>query len=84
MLGCASANQMAPLFKEKFVQEGSSSLPTVFMHGMGDSCFNPGMKSITAAVGTHLGKYFVAPGKARGGTGRILQGWERPAEKGST
>lgn len=29
------------------------------MHGMGDSCFNPGMKSITEAVGKHLGTYSV-------------------------
>jgi palmitoyl-protein thioesterase len=40
-------------------QAGSSKLPTVFMHGMGDSCFNPGMKSITAAVGKHVGTYSV-------------------------
>jgi palmitoyl-protein thioesterase len=38
---------------------GNSSLPTVFMHGMGDSCFNPGMKSITEKVGEHLGTYSV-------------------------
>jgi palmitoyl-protein thioesterase len=37
----------------------SSKLPTVFMHGMGDSCFNPGMKSITEAVGKHVGTYSV-------------------------
>ena len=29
------------------------------MHGMGDSCFNSGMKSITDAVATHLGVYGV-------------------------
>merc|ERR1712159_756133 len=40
-------------------RSGSSKLPTVFMHGMGDSCFNPGMKSITAAVGKHVGTYSV-------------------------
>ena len=38
---------------------GNSSLPVVFMHGMGDSCFNSGMKSITDAVATHLGVYGV-------------------------
>jgi len=31
----------------------------VFMHGMGDSCFNPGMKSITEAVGKRVGTYSV-------------------------
>ena len=37
----------------------ASSLPTVFMHGMGDSCFNPGMQQITAAVGNRTGTYAV-------------------------
>eukprot|EP00658_Telonema_sp_P-2_P022787 TRINITY_DN19117_c0_g1_i2.p1 TRINITY_DN19117_c0_g1~~TRINITY_DN19117_c0_g1_i2.p1 ORF type:complete len:317 (+),score=98.43 TRINITY_DN19117_c0_g1_i2:193-1143(+) len=49
----------APMFENPTIQAGSSSLPTVFMHGMGDSCFNPGMKSITEAVGNHLGTYSV-------------------------
>jgi len=34
-------------------------LPTVFMHGMGDSCFNPGMKQITQKTGEHVGSYSV-------------------------
>jgi len=34
-------------------------LPTVFMHGMGDSCFNSGMKDITQKTGEHLGSYSV-------------------------
>jgi len=34
-------------------------LPTVFFHGMGDSCFNPGMKEITEKTGQHLGTYSV-------------------------
>lgn len=41
------------------VQEAGDSLPIVVTHGMGDSCFNPGMKQITAAVGTHKGVYSV-------------------------
>lgn len=36
---------------------GNSTLPVVIAHGMGDSCFNAGMKSITAAAGSHLGVY---------------------------
>ena len=36
-----SANQ-APVISEVTAQLGASSLPTVFMHGMGDSCFNAG------------------------------------------
>ena len=35
------------------------SLPTVFAHGMGDSCFNPGMESITKAVGNFTGTYSI-------------------------
>merc|ERR1712078_147681 len=49
---------IAPVIGESG-RQGNSSLPTVFMHGMGDSCFNPGMKSITAAVGKHVGTYAV-------------------------
>jgi len=37
----------------------TDALPTVMAHGMGDSCFNPGMKSITTAVGNHIGSYSV-------------------------
>jgi len=43
-----------------FVSAASAAhLPTVFMHGMGDSCFNPGMKKITEMTGEHLGSYSV-------------------------
>ena len=35
----------------------NASLPVVLAHGMGDSCFNPGFKSVTAAVGKRLGVY---------------------------
>jgi len=37
----------------------AAHLPTVFMHGMGDSCFNPGMKQITELTGKHTGSYSV-------------------------
>lgn len=33
------------------------ALPSVVAHGMGDSCFNPGMKSITQQVAASLGTY---------------------------
>lgn len=36
---------------------GNLTLPIVVTHGMGDSCFNPGMKSITKASGEHGGVY---------------------------
>jgi palmitoyl-protein thioesterase len=35
----------------------SSKFPVVFSHGMGDSCFNRGMKDITSHVGDLLGVY---------------------------
>merc|ERR1719499_1084860 len=34
-------------------------VPLVFMHGMGDSCFNSGMKQITELAGKHMGVYSV-------------------------
>lgn len=41
------------------ILQDSSKLPTVFAHGMGDSCFNSGMKQITADTGKHIGSYSV-------------------------
>lgn len=35
------------------------AFPTVTAHGMGDSCFNSGMKEITELIGTTLGTYAV-------------------------
>lgn len=35
----------------------NATLPLVVAHGMGDSCFNPGMKSVTKEAGSHLGVY---------------------------
>lgn len=35
----------------------ANPLPLVVAHGMGDSCFNPGMKSVTQASGNRLGVY---------------------------
>eukprot|EP00325_Prymnesiales_sp_UTEX-LB-985_P006524 CAMPEP_0174696940 /NCGR_PEP_ID=MMETSP1094-20130205/2938_1 /TAXON_ID=156173 /ORGANISM="Chrysochromulina brevifilum, Strain UTEX LB 985" /LENGTH=295 /DNA_ID=CAMNT_0015893815 /DNA_START=29 /DNA_END=916 /DNA_ORIENTATION=- len=34
-------------------------VPTVVAHGMGDSCFNPGMQEITTLIGKTLGSYSV-------------------------
>jgi len=34
-----------------------SVLPLVFLHGMGDSCFNNGMQSITEESGVYMGVY---------------------------
>jgi len=38
---------------------GASKWPTVTAHGMGDSCFNAGMKQITALIGTQTSQYAV-------------------------
>ncbi len=38
---------------------GTNTLPLVFLHGMGDSCFNNGMESITKESGEYLGVYSV-------------------------
>merc|ERR1711907_428651 len=40
-----------PLFN---VDADAAALPLVVAHGMGDSCFNPGMKSVTQAAGNQL------------------------------
>jgi len=37
----------------------TGALPSVTAHGMGDSCFNAGMKQITQIIGTTLGTYAV-------------------------
>lgn len=37
----------------------NDNLPLVFVHGMGDSCFNQGMKSITEASGEYLDVYSI-------------------------
>jgi len=44
-----------------FNHEGAKAnpLPIVVAHGMGDSCFNAGMKSITKAAGNNVGSYSV-------------------------
>lgn len=52
----ASNMTVGPLRTER---ASSTSKPLVVAHGMGDSCFNPGMKSVTQAAGNHLGVYSV-------------------------
>jgi len=37
----------------------TDGLPTVTGHGMGDSCFEPGFKSVTKAIGKRTGTYAV-------------------------
>merc|ERR1711937_167499 len=54
---------IAPVMDEaalaKIAVESTNGIPTVVAHGMGDSCFNPGMKSITQAIGQKTGAYSV-------------------------
>ena len=49
------AQPMEPLPRDPTL--GNASLPLVVTHGMGDSCFNAGMKSITEFSGEQLGAY---------------------------
>ena len=45
--------------KSSSTRHEENSLPLVFLHGMGDSCFNRGMESITESSGEYLGVYSV-------------------------
>merc|ERR1719487_331704 len=40
----------------------ADGVPLVFAHGMGDSCFNGGMKQITSNSAAHVGSYGVCIG----------------------
>ena len=48
---------IAPTFSMPAAGLNNATLPIVVAHGMGDSCFNPGMKSITQAAGARLSVY---------------------------
>lgn len=60
-------SEFAAIFASKITKTGrksaragsSDSLPLVFLHGMGDSCFNRGMESITEESGAYMGVYSV-------------------------
>jgi palmitoyl-protein thioesterase len=54
------ASPLAAIVREVEVPEeegAGTALPTVVGHGMGDSCFNPGMQSITRRIGKTTGSY---------------------------
>ena len=57
-IGAAAALSFAP-YEPPPAAAAAGALPTVTAHGMGDSCFNAGMKEITTLVGTTLGTYSV-------------------------
>lgn len=55
----AIAPEMNSSLLESLSTTSTNGVPTVLAHGMGDSCFNPGMKSITTAIGQKTGAYSV-------------------------
>jgi len=61
LITASGLSTIVPTFSENAGEATTTSevsdLPFVLGHGMGDSCFNPGMKSITTAVGKHAGVY---------------------------
>ena len=54
-----TTENLGPALADFAMKVDDSKLPTVFGHGMGDSCFNSGMKQITADTGKHIGSYAV-------------------------
>ena len=59
----------------------ASKLPTVFAHGMGDSCFNAGMKEITADTGKHIGSYAVCVPTGDNWLTDTINGFLQPMDK---
>jgi hypothetical protein len=55
----AISPQFKPTSKRSRRSVQGQTLPLVFLHGMGDSCFNNGMESITKESGDYLGVYSV-------------------------
>mgnify|MGYP002212807331 CR=1 FL=1 len=59
---CAGQKTGVPVFESRDVLpqvKSSTKYPTVTAHGMGDSCFNAGMKQITEIISTRTGQYGV-------------------------
>jgi len=52
-----------------------SFLPTVVAHGMGDTCFNPGMKSITKGIGQKAGSYSTCIGTGNNMVTDVVNGF---------
>ena len=68
----AVAREVAP---PTHTREGANALPIVTAHGMGDSCFNAGMKSVTAAAGKRVGAYAVCVPTADNRVGDTIDGF---------
>jgi palmitoyl-protein thioesterase len=60
---------------------GAGYLPTVVAHGMGDSCFNRGMKSITKGVGQKTGQYSTCIGTAGNWIADTIDGFLKNMDK---
>lgn len=61
-------NVDSPQVSTQWLRRLDKQLPVVFAHGMGDSCFNSGMKHITAHASTLLGGVYstcIATGKTQ-------------------
>ena len=68
----AVAREVAPPTRAR---GGANALPIVTAHGMGDSCFNAGMKSVTAAAGKRVGAYAVCVPTADTRAGDTVDGF---------
>merc|ERR1719326_2131550 len=66
-----------PLERRRMVVDNDQAitLPLVFMHGMGDSCFNSGMKSITKSAGEHMNVYSVCIPTGNGRVSDTMNGF---------
>lgn len=69
---------MAAIAPEIEMPEGTAAgsyLPTVVAHGMGDSCFNAGMKSITKGIGSTTGTYSTCIGTGNNWASDTINGF---------
>merc|ERR1711935_379281 len=64
-----------------FNAEANGTVPLVVAHGMGDSCFNPGMMSITKAAGNRLGVYSTCIPTAKTQIGDTIDGFLKNMDK---
>ena len=60
---------------------GAAALPVVVAHGMGDSCYNSGMKSITEAAGKKLNAYATCVPTAEGWLFDTIDGFLKNMDK---
>ena len=58
-LSAVLSDKIEGVSKKISPRAGGDTLPLVFLHGMGDSCFNRGMESITESSGEYMGVYSV-------------------------